>query len=374
MQSKQPTSHPDARAVPVYMLPYPDRGAEINLLDLWRVIVARKSLILISLLVAIVLGMAYAFLAQPYYRTETFLLPPRPQDIRELTNVTEILGMEQYTPDRVYQVVLQNLNSRNLRRKFFDIQNLSRQYLDGKSHGENDIDRVFDEKFNDNMRLRRHNQNAASAVVSFGGADPEWTAQRLNQFIVFINQFTVGQLVDDVHSAVEAEIKKVRYQLDSKLKLAVQRRHDEILQLQEALRIARALGIHESRSFAVPAGNNEVSIKVNTALGPLYMRGTKALEAQIAVLESRKSDEPFVDGLSELKQKRTFLENLSVDRGNLSAVTVDSAAKIPYRVERPRKKLIVILAAVLGLLVGFLLLLVAEIRVKARVHLNRHTD
>jgi len=99
---------------------------------------------------------------------------------------------------------------------------------------------------------------------------------------------------------------------------------------------------------------------------PLYMRGTKALEAEITVLESRKSDEPFVAGMRDLQEKQSFLEGISIDRSKLSAVTIDAAAIAPYQAEKPRKKLILILSAVFGLMTGIFLVFITEFRAKVR--------
>jgi len=94
------------------------------------------------------------------------------------------------------------------------------------------------------------------------------------------------------------------------------------------------------------------------------MRGTRALESEILVLEARKSDEPFIKGFRDLQERRAFLESISIDTDALSAVTVDAAAKTPYRSERPRKFLLMFVAAMLGLLFGILLVFIAEFKLK----------
>jgi len=84
------------------------------------------------------------------------------------------------------------------------------------------------------------------------------------------------------------------------------------------------------------------------------------------MLKSRQSDESFVAGLRDLQEKQAYLEGLSIDRGKLNAVTLDSSATIPYRVEKPRKASIAVLAAVLGIMTGIFLVFVAEFLSKAR--------
>jgi len=129
------TSPPDTRPVPVYVLPYADRDDEISLIDLWRVIMARKAIILLSLLVAIVLVSVYAFLAEPFYRAEAHLLPPQQQDIQGLMidyRGKEGVEIKQYTPDLVYKAFQKNLKSKGSRREFFDAHDLIDYYLAGK--------------------------------------------------------------------------------------------------------------------------------------------------------------------------------------------------------------------------------------------------
>jgi len=357
-----PNDHP----IPVCVVPYAGRDDEISLIDLWRVVAARKNLILLIFLAAIGLASAYVFLAGSLYRAEAHLLPPQQQDIQSLIIGKEGLEITLNTPNLIYRAFLSNFKSKGVRREFFNAYDLADYYLADKLHTDADIDRIFDKVFSENLQLRADKQDASLVVVRFGDSDPELAAQRLNQFIAFANERTVRQLLGNINAAIRAEIERVRRQLASKSKLATQRRYDAITKLQEALRVARVLGFEGVDSLAVIADTEKAAIEVNTAQIPLYMRGAKALEAEIAVLESRKSDEPFIAGLRDLQEKLAFLEGLSINRGMLSAVTIDTAARTPYQAEKPREKMIIILAAVFGLIIGIFLAFIAEFRSKAR--------
>jgi len=366
-ESRLQGSSSNDRPVPVCVVPYGDRDDEISLVDMWRVFVARKVLVLLSLLVAIILASVYIFLAEPLYRAEAHLLPPQQKDIQSLMidfRSKEELEMNRYTPDIVYKAFLKNLKSKGLRREFFDAHDLTGYYFADKPHTGADIDRIFDKKFDGNLRVQADKQDASYVVVSFGDPNPGLASQRLNQFIAFANERTVQQLLNNVNAAIWAEIERVRYQLASKLKLAAQRRHDRILGLQEALSVARALGIESSGSFSMAQDKEKAAIGINTAQIPLYMRGTKALEAEIAMLESRDSDEPFISGLRDLQEKRILLEGILIDRNKLAAVTIDTAARIPYQAEKPKGKLIFMFAAVFGVMAGIFLVFIAEFRSK----------
>ena len=366
MESSSFERRADVHPIPVYIAPTVDESEEINLVDLWRALARHKGIILLSFLLAIVLATAYILQTDPVYRAKAYLLPPQQQDIQGL--MIDFRGKEgggkRYTPELVYQSFLENLKSRGLRREFFDNHKLLEYYMGKQADAR--PDQIFDTRFDKSIQLQTNKQDTSFLTVSFTDSDPELAARRLNQFITFANERTVQQLTNNVVAVIQADSKRVRSQLSSKLKLAEQRRRDTIINLQEALQVARALGIEQPVAMRVTADKSPAEVAVNTADVPLYTRGAKALEAEITMLNSRQSDESFIAGFRDLQEKLAYLEGLSMDREKLAAVTVDSKATVPYRAEKPRKALIAMLAAVLGIVTGIFLVFVAEFVSKVR--------
>ena len=364
MESSSIDKHAATRSIPVYITPAMEESDEISLVDLWRVIARRKAIILGSLILSMLLAFAYLFFAEPMYKANTYLLPPQQLNIQGLLidyrGVGERIDVNRYTQETVYGAFLDNLKSQGVRREFFDNHELIKHYAAGESAKDINADRIFEKLFNNRLQVQVNKQNTYFVTVSFSDSDPILAAQWLNQFVVFVNKQTVNQLFSDVGSAIQSEIGKARFQLDSKLKLAERRRLDTIIALKEALSVAKALGIQDNSTFPRMAGKNQLGLVVNTAHLPLYMRGTKALKTEISVLETRKSDEPFISGFRDLQERRAFLEGLSIDADALSAVTIDMVAKTPYRAESPRKLPLVFIAAVLGFIIGIFLVFVAE--------------
>ncbi len=369
MDSRSFDKHAATRPIPVYIAPTMEESDEISLVDLWRVIARRKAIILLSLLLSMLLAFAYLFFAEPVYKVNAYLLPPQHQkiqglliDYRDKEDIEDVEGIDvnRYTPKSVYGAFLDNLKSHGARREFFENHELIKHYTSGESAKEINADRVFDELFNKRLKVAVDKQNTSFVTVSFSDSDPKLAAQWLNQIIDFANKRTVHQLSSDVNVAIQSEIGRVRYLLDSKLKYSEQRRRDRIVGLKEALSIARTLGIKDTSTFPRMVDKTQAGLAVNTAQVPLYMYGTSALETEIAVLESRKSDEPFISGFRDLQERQAFLEGISIDPDVLSAVTVDAAARIPYGAEKPRKVLIIALAVVFGVMAGFLAVFFVE--------------
>lgn len=339
----------------------------ISLLDLWRVIVRRKAIVLGGFLLTMLLPVVYLLVAKPLYKANAYLLPPQPQAIQQL--MVEDVGLSQYTPQLVFKAFLDNLKSRGLRREFFEKHDLADHYVSPPSAQVINADKLFDEYFVRRLNTKLDQQQASFVTVSFSDTDPVFAAQLLNQIIDFANKRTVQQLIDNVDAAIQSEISSIRHQLDSKLKLAEQRRRDTIIALKEALRVATALGIKDRASFPVTVGDARSEVAINTAELPLYMRGTKALETEISVLEARKSDEAFIKGFRDLQERRTYLDGISIDANALATVAVDTEAKVPYDADRPSPALIIILASVAALMAGIIMAVAFE----SVTSLRRHT-
>lgn len=84
-------------------------------------------------------------------------------------------------------------------------------------------------------------------------------------------------------------------------------RDDSLSKLREALAVAKASGLENSVVFAGAehsglAGNMEDSFS--------YLRGSKALAAELKNLESRDSNDPFIPGLRNLQTQYDFYKGL----------------------------------------------------------------
>ena len=357
-ESKPPGDVPGNHQVPVYELHYAGNDEGISLVDLWRVIFTRKKLIMLSVVAAVLIAAAYIFMIEPVYQAQTYLVPSQQQDLYELQidyRGNERFSIEKYTPEVVFQMFQKNFKLKGLRREYWRQRHLADQYLEDKPHTDILMDNLFDSKFDSGLRVQLDEQNASLAVATFEYSEPVPGSQWLNQFVTFVKESTLDLILDDIKFMIAAEISQVRYQIDSQLKLAEKERRDKIQLLSEALRVAKTLDIEDTSGLIVGTDKEQSLIEVKTTQAPLYMRGSRALKSEITVLESRKSDEAFIGGLRDLQEKLAFLENISVDRDAISVVTVDTEARSPYRAQKPRKTLIVVLAVALGLVIGVLL-------------------
>ena len=122
-----------------------------------------------------------------------------------------------------------------------------------------------------------------------------------------------------------------------------------MLRYQEAITIARALGIKKRVDATNIIQNTQMNVDIATASTPLYYLGIEALSAEISILQNRKSDDPFIPGLRDYQEQLALLSSIKTSEKDMHSVTVDQAAYPPkYRI-KPKRKLIVSLGTVVGL-------------------------
>nr|WP_272996013.1 GNVR domain-containing protein [Pseudomonas sp. RW10S2] len=188
-----------------------------------------------------------------------------------------------------------------------------------------------------------------------------------------------AQLVD--------ELKALRGQLKA-------RRADRIAQLDEAISIARSLGLKKpstpsSMADASESGSNIIRTEVSNREVPLYFMGTDALEAERSVLRQRTSDDftdprvaqigrelqllknnrtvealkarenedVFLKDIHELRAEINRLNKLDLNVERLNLVSIDQLASEPRKPVWPKKSLLVLSGLVLGGVIGVALAL-----------------
>ena len=390
---------------------------EIDLLELWNNLWEQKWLIAAITTLTTSLGIAYALLATPIYKAETFFLPPLQQDVQSL----KLQNMQNITPDFVYQRFLQNLQSRSLQKQFYEMNNLQDFYAQGKPvQSESQLFlKAFHEKLTLNLPKKKQDQSFVSLSFELP-RDAALSAQWLNDYTAFVATKTKAQIIEDVNFEVQSKIKNAQEQVESKRALAKQRREDEIarleearniklkgfeerkkyflekinqlnadkiVQLLEALKLAKSLGIVKNQITMNKDNSNAV---IQTYNIPGYLKGTEAIQAEISalqkrvdlkafhsevrnleeslnlaktdekieVLKNRVNDDPFIEGIRNLQETMAYLSNVEINPATVQVARIDQVAVEPVSAVKPKKALIAAVALVLGGMLGVFIALI----------------
>ena len=150
--------------------------------------------------------------------------------------------------------------------------------------------------------------------------------------------------------------------------------------LNEQAAIARQLGIADNQAGLAALGTNGIGINVNTDM-PGYLRGYKALEKEIALINSRGTGDALLPHLPDYPILAAQLRTLTTDKrleriekGIALTPLVDTEKFIAVRYDletvifksSTNKRLIVILATLMGGVFGVIFVLIRHLTVQRK--------
>ena len=326
---------------------------EIDLLDIVRYIKQHFRSLFIGFIVCFLPFVFYAFTANKVFRAEAFISPPKLQDYSEL-NVYALSGytpkFHTHTAESVFGKFVSNLRSREVQWDFFLSSNVYRHY---QNLGDwQSARQAYLNGFRRGIKVASLDgdvNDSAAMKVSFDVSRSALAETLLNDFILYVKNRTINELLSDIDIELKYRTKGLRNDIAGKKKTSERRRTDLLIVLQEALEIATRLGVETSVPTQLSSSGEGGGISVNTTQVPLYMRGTLALEAEINALRERKSDEPYAGELRQLQEVLLNLESISIDRASISPVSIVGPPEVFGRV-KPKLASILTIGVIVSLL------------------------
>lgn len=324
-------------------------GSEIDLLELMREIWARKVLIFAAALLGGLLGLAYVLVVTPIYEAKGLVMPPTQNGIAELNNGrTKETDLAPYKLAEVYGVYTRSLRSETLRRQFYEEQYLPSLSAEERKSPESilygDFSRALTVALVDKSEPDRY-----SVVVRY--PDPALAEKWVKLYIEQAGVVAKTEVINNAEREAQVRAKNLAQQIGTLRDAGRQGREDSIIRLREALRIANAIGLREP-----PLITGRLSAEVSAGMGGdlTYMRGSKALEAEIKNLEERQSNDPFIDSLRRLQLSYAFYKNLVIDPEQVAVFRFDGPVAVSDAPVKPKRALTVVGGAFVGLMLGLL--------------------
>jgi len=415
---------------------------ETDLPSLVKIIWHQKRLIALAIGVSGLIAVAYAFLATPQYQVSSVL---RPAAINELDtlNRSEIYHLP---PNEALKKLGATLESYDARLGFFRAnQKLFKEFerpgrtleQSFEEFNRNSINLIFpDPKKSDSLsayiKLEMNYPQGIDGVAILNGFVEYAIAFERNEISADVDVIIKNRLnelqgkLDTARTAYdvqkEAKIASLsegdtlrRAQLHDELKALREQlktqRSDRMAQLNEAVGIARSLGIRKpttpsSLGDSYRSGSSSVMrTEINNQQIPLYFMGVEALEAEHTALQQRKSDDftdgriaqiakelqllesnreievlnsrgnedLFLAGVEPLRAEMSRLRNLNIDISHIKLVAIDQSALEPLAPIAPKRALIVLLSLVLGAILGVFAVLIRHSVMMSRARSRSET-
>ncbi|EJM75235.1 LPS O-antigen chain length determinant protein WzzB [Pseudomonas sp. GM55] len=329
------------------------RTDETDLFELVAALWTQKLLIFSVALVGVLAAATYAFLSKPVYEARVYLQPPTMNDIADF-NYGRTFGAElaPFTIKDVYDVFTRNLQSESLRRAFFN-----QVYLPSLSPSERSGSQ--DLLYSNFLKLltiglpTKEQPDRYSVVAK--GEDPARAVVWVKDFAARAGAAAEEEMISNITREAEVRARNLGQQITTLQEAQNQIRQDSITRLREALAVAEAIGLENP---PIISGNLSAEVSADMDGQLTYMRGSKALKAEIHNLETRKSNDPFIGQLRELQNKQSFYKDLQVNPDTVSVYRQDGPIEQPDRPIKPKKDLIMLLGLFLGCVLGFMIALV----------------
>ena len=332
---------------------------EIDLVELFYGLRTQKWLIVLVTLVFAVGAASYAFFSKPVYEARLAVLPPSLSDIAGFSlgrtgDNTGGNGLKPFLVDDVYAVFTRNLQSEKSRRQFFRQVYLPSLDEAQRSGSQDGLYKAFGEKFS--VKAPDKNQPDRYSVV-VEHYSPELASTWAKQYIDQVAERSLDEMLQNSERELAVRARNIEQQIKSERASAKARRDDRTRQLQEALTVAEAIGLDNPPVITGRVSNDsELSAFMDGSL--MYMRGAKALRAEMQVLLARTSDDPFIAELRNLEARYQSFADVNLDPSNVAVFRQDGDIEVPDQPIKPKKPLIVALGVVLGGMLGVFIALI----------------
>ncbi|MGH8380605.1 LPS O-antigen chain length determinant protein WzzB [Pseudomonas sp.] len=323
------------------------KDGEIDLVLLFQGLLRQKLLIAVTVVVVSLGAITYALMAKPVYEARVFLQPPSQNDVARLNyGRGEHSGLPELTVKDIYDVYVRHLQSESLRREFFRkvfLPSLVQEKRGGSQ------DRLYG-RFNSILQVDLKDKGGATSyVVAVKLPDPEKAAMWAALYAEMAGEAAKKEILTNVKSDAAVRAGSLQQQIVSAQNTALRQREDHIARLKEALLVARSIDLAKPPVILGDA-LSEVSGSMDGSL--TYMRGSKALTAEIENLQKRSSDDPFISNLREKQAALAFYSGLEVDPKMVSVYRQDGGAELPDQPVSLSGLFVVLLGVIAGLVLG----------------------
>ncbi|GIC36252.1 LPS chain length-determining protein [Vibrio cholerae] len=352
---------------PHYAYPAND---EIDLKELFSALWQEKWLIIMTSLFFSVVAIGYALTAQEWWSAKATVSQPQLQGIASyqqavkryqplfdvyqengtiiVSNVLDSL----IDPKLIFQQFIQTFNANGTKRRFMQTNptflTLQKQML-AQTNDPEVMQKLYEEWF-ERIQASAVDKKANDIfTLSFQSVDKASSLTLLNDYIQFVNQTLNQHLNDDLLSTLATKYGELTQQEKNLLQQAQLRLHVELERTQYALNIAEAADIKQP---VQNLGEQEL-FAINI--------GSRALKAKVDALKSIKDLSVFEPRLAILQSKLSQfdLETLSAEaKWSVNGFYYLDQPEQPLTRDKPKRALIVVLGALLGVMLGVTMVLV----------------
>ncbi len=313
----QPPQHPTQ-----YYAPYDIKNDEINLGDLWLILLERKRLIFLVMAAFLLIATAYLIVTPNIYRTVVTTLPPSQADIQALNTP----GIRTFTPDQLYEDFLTQVGSITVQNQAF--RELQTNGLNS-SLSEEEKDRLFNflaGKIDIIFPKKNDNEARVSATeLQLDFSSPELTEAFLNKTVEKAESAALNTAFTLLQQHIDRRLTQIPLEIEALILSEKTKRQNQIIKLEEEVATKKAALYQQIKAL-----RNKLEEEKQAKIAYLEERDRIAREALIAKIEALrlKAKTQRLNEISRLEQadqikRSTIMNHITILRENAKNKRLD---------------------------------------------------
>ena len=296
---------------------------ELDLLDVVAQLWNGKKIIIATVIVFLLLAVLYLFFAKEKWTSEAIVTQPSAGQVANYNAALNVLYSQ--SPQDKPGVA-------DLQRQLFNRFSASLYALSGALHN-------LEQPLELNVAAVTAGQNDPLNVKFTAQTAKEAQAQ-VSHYIQTVNNEVVNDYGADIKRNMAVKIRELTDSLTSQLKVAEDKKQQRVEALKQALKVAEDSGITTSQLTQAEFLSDDT----------LYLLGTKALASAIANEATKPL--PLDDNYYATQRALRLIKDLKIQVDNLQSFRYIMEPDMPIRRDSPKKGLTLVLAVLLGGIVG----------------------
>lgn len=325
-------------------------GDEIDLRELLLVLWREKLLILLMAFVFAGAGIAYALLAPQQWSTKAVIAEPKPEDLlpmQKISTQASALGLTGFPDGKsLYQEFVQEFNAYENRRDYLKASPLFAEQV--KKLGLDDkAQRRWLRDWSQQVTAQPVDKKGEEPgiVITFAAPTAEDSLAMLEGYVDYIVKLQQQQLIKRLGSQRDLQLEEMNTRYTVMREEAKRALQQEIFEITLASSVAKAAGV--SAPLERTSSQERFSI----------LLGSKGLEEKLTLLKSLDLA-LYQPGLQQLQAQMDRLKRVSLEGISFRPFSYLDAPEEPLTRDKPKRPLIVVLATLLGGMLGVGIVLV----------------
>ncbi|MDM5093031.1 LPS O-antigen chain length determinant protein WzzB [Aeromonas rivipollensis] len=320
------------------------------ILALWR----QKILILLVAGVFAAAGITYALLAPQVWVSQAEIKSPTLKEVESLElNINQLINAQipataftTFDKKALYGDFVNSFNSFNNKRQFL----MEKGYLDAEAAQAEVTDpkgkRLLLKKIAEGISAKAPDKLREDVTLSFAASTAEDAKQRLEQYIAFIQQQESAAKGKELNTIWQNRLKTLQTQYESARADTLKQLQDDILRTEYGLRIAQSAGLEAPVQNLQDQGSLPIDL------------GARALAEKLKILKEIKNPEFMNPGIGDLRLQLSSLQAIKLEALPFQSFAYLASPSEPLSRDKPKRPLVVVLATLLGGMLGVGIVLV----------------